>query len=220
MDVTSFPQLSGAEFETACEALVTSYNSLRNISGPRKWTSVETITSYGTKFMRIMKEFPISTDNSEFQDHNPSELDIQEEEDNDDEALAPPPNQLPVVKYDILLSPTYHVPTLYLYISDPMHRFPPAMSTLNEHIIEPAYLDQTKDVGVLGGITITDHPIENRPVFFIHPCRTAEVMKAIADDRKISPFEYLIMWIGAIGKCVGLDVPIELAVGMKDEMEP
>ena len=58
----------------------------------------------------------------------------------------------------------------------------------------------------------------NRPVFFIHPCQTAEVMETIAGGRRFSADEYLIMWLGAFGKCVGLDVPLLLATEM-DSME-
>jgi hypothetical protein len=56
-----------------------------------------------------------------------------------------------------------------------------------------------------------DHPIESRPVFFIHPCRTAEVMEVSVGGRDVTAAEYLLLWIGAMGKCVGLDVPFALA---------
>jgi ubiquitin-like-conjugating enzyme ATG10 len=36
-------------------------------------------------------------------------------------------------------------------------------------------------------------------------------MEAIAGNRRLSADEYLIMWLGAFGKCVGLDVPLVLA---------
>jgi ubiquitin-like-conjugating enzyme ATG10 len=47
-------------------------------------------------------------------------------------------------------------------------------------------------------------------VFFIHPCQTAEVMEASVGRKDVTPEEYLIMWIGALGKCVGLNVPLAL----------
>jgi ubiquitin-like-conjugating enzyme ATG10 len=56
-----------------------------------------------------------------------------------------------------------------------------------------------------------EHPATNRPVFFIHPCQTAEVMEAIAGGGRLTADEYLLLWLGAFGKCVGLDVPLALA---------
>ncbi|KAH8633730.1 hypothetical protein IG631_12365 [Alternaria alternata] len=58
--------------------------------------------------------------------------------------------------------------------------------------------------------SIQDHPATNRPVFFIHPCQTAGVMEASL-DRNVTADEYLMIWIGAMGKTVGLDVPLQLA---------
>lgn len=49
-------------------------------------------------------------------------------------------------------------------------------------------------------------------MFFVHPCQTAEVMSASVGGREVDAHEYLLMFLGAMGKCVGLDVPMELAV--------
>ncbi|CAG5175484.1 uncharacterized protein ALTATR162_LOCUS8115 [Alternaria atra] len=84
------------------------------------------------------------------------------------------------------------------------------MTTLYEYLVPPQFKAQTENVGVIGAITITDHPATNRPVFFIHPCQTAEVMEA-SIDRNITADEYLMVWIGAMGKAAGLHVPLQLA---------
>jgi ubiquitin-like-conjugating enzyme ATG10 len=84
------------------------------------------------------------------------------------------------------------------------------MTTLYEYLVPPQFKAQAENVGVIGGITITDHPATNRPVFFIHPCQTAEVMEA-SIHRNITADEYLMVWIGATGKAVGLHVPLQLA---------
>lgn len=55
-----------------------------------------------------------------------------------------------------------------------------------------------------------DHPVTNKPVFFIHPCRTAEVMEACFGGRNIASYDYLLMWIGTLGNCVGLNIPMGL----------
>jgi ubiquitin-like-conjugating enzyme ATG10 len=35
-------------------------------------------------------------------------------------------------------------------------------------------------------------------------------MQASVGKRDVTPEEYLLIWIGALGKCVGLDVPFAL----------
>lgn len=46
----------------------------------------------------------------------------------------------------------------------------------------------------------------------MHPCRTSEVMEAVKGGNTVGIEEYLMLWIGAFGKCVGLDAPMELAM--------
>jgi ubiquitin-like-conjugating enzyme ATG10 len=58
--------------------------------------------------------------------------------------------------------------------------------------------------------SVQDHPVTNKPVYFIHPCQTAEVMQASVGDRPVDAAEYLMIWMGALGKCVGLNVPLAL----------
>ena len=56
-----------------------------------------------------------------------------------------------------------------------------------------------------------DHPITNSPAFFIHPCQTAAVLESSSTKKGLTSVEYLMLWIGAMGKSVGLNVPISLA---------
>lgn len=44
------------------------------------------------------------------------------------------------------------------------------------------------------------------PCFFVHPCLIGEGMAAF----KCSLEEYLTIWIGLAGACVGLSVPMEM----------
>ena len=55
-----------------------------------------------------------------------------------------------------------------------------------------------------------DNPVTNRPAFSIHPCRTAAVLEASLIAPDVTALEYLILWVGAMGKCVGLDMPVIL----------
>lgn len=88
------------------------------------------------------------------------------------------------------------------------------MDTLNAHVIPVQYREQTDSAGVMGGVTVGEHPVTGRVGWYVHPCRTEEVMRVVVGGeekgKRLIGFEYLMVWIGAIGGCVGLDVPIEL----------
>lgn len=204
----SLPHLTAAEFNEACEQLQAAFKS----KGHKQeiWTSVDTIHQDDTQYLRITKALKTEPATPNIDDDD-DEIDQLEEADN--EALPPSPPQ-PIISYDIILSPTYLVPTLYIHITDPLHRYPPTIPTLHAHLIPPAYRSQTDSVGVMGGVSITDHPVTGRPVFFIHPCQTAgvmqEVLKGAMGKGNVTPQEYVLLWIGALGGCVGLNVPLEL----------
>ena len=68
--------------------------------------------------------------------------------------------------------------------------------------------------GVMGALSMTDHPVTSTPTYFIHPCRTAEAMEAVTGGKDVTPEEYLLMWLGLVGPSVGLKFPIELAEAM------
>jgi ubiquitin-like-conjugating enzyme ATG10 len=44
-------------------------------------------------------------------------------------------------------------------------------------------------------------------------------MKAVAGNRRLTADEYLVMWLGAFGKCVGLNVPLALARHMDSTVQ-
>lgn len=62
---------------------------------------------------------------------------------------------------------------------------------------------------------MTDHPISGLPAYFVHPCRTVEVMSNLCDSQQDGEGAerdmYLLIWLGLAGGIVGLDVPVELA---------
>ena len=60
-----------------------------------------------------------------------------------------------------------------------------------------------------------NHPITDFPSFFIHPCNTAEAMRELLGGRDVKALEYLLIWLGLVGSCVGLFVPKELALKLK-----
>ncbi|KAJ4988345.1 autophagy-related protein 10 [Stagonosporopsis vannaccii] len=202
--LASFPHLENSDFEKACSTLLDVFEL--HAYSQTQWTAVDSVSQNDTTFLRITKPLALHQNVADASEIN-EETELDEE---DDEVAVTAVSDLVVIHYDILLSPSYRVPVLYFSISDNRHRYPPTMNTLYTHIIYPEYKAQAENVGVIGGITITDHPAANKPVFFIHPCQTADVMECSANGRNISAYEYLLMWIGALGKCVGLNVPLNL----------
>ncbi|RMZ74134.1 autophagy-related Atg10 [Pyrenophora seminiperda CCB06] len=208
-----FPHLTDAEFGQACHALSHAFQQRGISSG--EWQSLHVINlGATTTHVRITKPLPTPTTHdasTNIANHDDDEIVQVFEHDPEvlSSALAPP---APVVHYDVLLSPTYRVPVLYISIHDLLHRYPPTLNTLYGHVVPEHFRPQVESVGVIGGITITNHPATGKPVFFIHPCRTAEVMEAsIGESACITAEEYLVAWIGALGESVGLHVPLCLA---------
>lgn len=68
-----------------------------------------------------------------------------------------------------------------------------------------------QSIGPLGALSMTDHPVLGMPAYFVHPCRTADAMKAVIGGQEIDGRQYLLAWIGLIGGGVGLDVPVGVA---------
>ncbi|KAF1838356.1 hypothetical protein BDW02DRAFT_517158, partial [Decorospora gaudefroyi] len=202
--LSAFPQLTESEFADACSGLLHMFR--RRGSVQQDWVSVEPHRQNATAYLRITTHLATRADSPP--DGSDDQV-AEEEEDEDEEALCDMVAPSAAVHYDILLSPVYCVPVLYVSIHDNLHRYAPTMTTLYKHLVPPQFKAQTADVGVMGGITITDHPATNRPVYFIHPCQTAGVMEASVDGN-ITAQEYLMIWIGSLGKSVGLDVPFAL----------
>jgi ubiquitin-like-conjugating enzyme ATG10 len=206
--LSAFPHLTDSEFEVACNSLFQKFHQRRD--SQQEWLSVDKLSQHETAFLRITKPLPSRTESAS--DYG-NELDYDEVTEDDEEALHDTTTPQPTIHYDIILSPTYCVPVLYTSIADTQHRYPPTMNTLYEFLVPPQFKAQTENVGVMGGITITDHPVTSRPVFFIHPCRTVEVMEAsIEKGRDVTAEEYLMLWMGSLGKSVGLDIPLALAI--------
>lgn len=104
------------------------------------------------------------------------------------------------------------------------------MTTLYAHLMPSHYRAQMEGVGVLGGVTVGEHPVTGSPGFFVHPCRTAGVMGEVVEkadeekdeekeeekeERGLSGEEYLVLWMGVVGGCVGLYVPGVLMMNEK-----
>ncbi|KAI0998536.1 hypothetical protein K3495_g9660 [Podosphaera aphanis] len=138
------------------------------------------------------------------------------DEDGDEEALCPsalPPkysslSDQPYVTYEIHLHPTYRVPTLWFTLHG--LRRPeqlPNLESVYRYLVPPQDQGKLMSAGITGGLSAAPHPVTHVPAFFIHPCQTKEAMEAFD-----CPLEdYLMVWIGLVGGCVGLWLPPEMA---------
>jgi ubiquitin-like-conjugating enzyme ATG10 len=147
--LSAFPHLATKQFEQACIDLDRRYH--RGSTKQDDWRSVEVLRSFDTTYLRITKELQADL-GAVGSLHNDIEQDDMEED--DDEALQMVAESPAVVHYDVVLSPVYRVPVLYFSISDPRHRYSPTMHTLYEHLIPSQFKAQTEAGGVIGGVTV------------------------------------------------------------------
>jgi ubiquitin-like-conjugating enzyme ATG10 len=148
--LTAFPQLTTTDFEEACTDMVERFR----LHGCKQndWQSVEMKSQLEMIYLRVIKTLSsVGSIADELQHDGDDELG----EDNDDEALETSQDAHALIHYDILLSPVYRVPVLYINVSDLRHRYPPTMATLYQHVISAPFKAQTESGGVMGGITIS-----------------------------------------------------------------
>ncbi|KAL2168484.1 hypothetical protein VTG60DRAFT_7220 [Thermothelomyces hinnuleus] len=125
----------------------------------------------------------------------------------------------PRVRYEIILHPTYQVPCLWFNLQDlPADEDPLNIDTVFRWLVPDEYKAPLRaSVGRIGGISLDSHPFTGMPSFFIHPCLIGEAMEKIDCSKE----NYLMVWLGLVGGCVGLWVPPEMAmVAPPVEMAP
>jgi ubiquitin-like-conjugating enzyme ATG10 len=146
-------------------------------------------------------------------------------EDDDPEALVAPEakyDHMRVVQCDFVYSPSYQVPVLYLTFAERSTNKPvPLLSPVEVYqvLIPDEFKSAMRSVGVMGALSMAEHPISGVPAYFVHPCRTQEVMSPLIQNAEIGKAEadplkamdYLMLWLGVIGASVGLSVPINVA---------
>ncbi|KAI2463674.1 hypothetical protein F4781DRAFT_437208 [Annulohypoxylon bovei var. microspora] len=134
-----------------------------------------------------------------------------EMENSDMEILSPtrrPNFRVSHVKYEIHLHPTYRAPCLWFSL----HNLPatePAfdIETVFRRLVPEQYKSSLRQMGPIGGISIDHHPITGLPSFFVHPCVLGDAMVGFDCSKE----DYLMIWLGLVGGCVGLWVPQQMA---------
>jgi len=137
---------------------------------------------------------------------------IADDEDDDEILLRSPPSHAPqkTVIYDIVHSPSYQVPVLYIHFSAESRPGLPKLDEVRDLLVPPSHRQQIDAVGVMGALSMTDHPVTGLPSYFVHPCRSQEAMANVTTGRPVRPDEYMLLWLGLIGQSVGLNAPLEL----------
>lgn len=116
------------------------------------------------------------------------------------------------VHYDIIHSPTYQVPVLYLSFPSTNRSPLPPPDEVYDLLVPYPYRAQLQAVGPISALSMTgEHPITGGPAYFVHPCLTQDSMRAVMAGRKVSAAEYLALWVGVVGATVGLSLPVSLA---------
>ncbi|KAG5947450.1 hypothetical protein E4U59_001035 [Claviceps monticola] len=119
------------------------------------------------------------------------------------------PHDMEFVVYEIHLHPTYRIPCLWFSIHGlPQHEPAFNIDTVFRLLVPDEYKEGLRGMGGIGGISADHHPLTGLPSFFIHPCLLGEAMSNFSCNSN----DYLMVWLGLVGGCVGLWVPKEMAI--------
>ncbi|KAJ9201133.1 hypothetical protein DTO027B5_7711 [Paecilomyces variotii] len=217
--LSDFPFLTPAEFDTACRVFV---GRVHAFGSPEVlgWTSVRWQDRHhgpyqhnASSILKISKALaPIDTSNEADPQRAEDELPTDQVEEDDNEALIRPAYRAPriEIEYSIVRSPTYQVPVLYFTWRHAPPAGPRGIDAVYTYLVPDQYKDELQAVGVLGAISMGDHPETGTPAYFVHPCNTADALTQIADGKNLDPESYLLLWFGLVGNCVNLHLPREL----------
>ncbi|EEH47877.2 uncharacterized protein PADG_03961 [Paracoccidioides brasiliensis Pb18] len=151
--------------------------------------------------------------------HKNDTTEIFELDENDPEELIRQPycNSKLQVEYNIMLSPTYQVPILYFFVHNNANTSAKTspkglLDIIYNRLVPAQYRSELRDVGIMGGISFGHHPLSDLPVYFVHPCNTADAMRDVAENLEVTAETYLLLWLGLVGNCVGLHIPSGLLI--------
>ncbi|KAK8126256.1 uncharacterized protein PG998_002015 [Apiospora kogelbergensis] len=116
------------------------------------------------------------------------------------------------VRYEIHYHPTYRAPCLWFSLHDlPGEEAAFDIDTVLRRLVPDQYKDSLRRTGSIGGISADHHPLTGVPSFFVHPCLLSDAMAGFDCSKE----DYLMVWLGLVGGCVGLWVPKEMALTNK-----
>ncbi|KAK1503320.1 hypothetical protein CTAM01_04632 [Colletotrichum tamarilloi] len=234
MTFKDFPFLTPEEFSEICHHFDSQY--CRATLGPmrRRWkmrvcTALDTSFASGieyTTYLQIIRPLEATLDCGDLSsvlDHfsfgdGASEKDalglgdeaMIDAEESDEAALSRShvPDSGHVV-YEVHWHPTYRMPCLWFTL----HGLPadePAfnLDTVFRRLVPDQFKDALRRSSGIGGISGDHHPLTGLPSFFIHPCLLGDAMSGFNCSKE----QYMMLWLGLVGGCIGLWVPKEMAL--------
>ncbi|KAF3904050.1 hypothetical protein ABW20_dc0100171 [Dactylellina cionopaga] len=203
----ALPFLSKSTFSTAVNHLIVFLDNFTSLKHELKRSPYDESDVY----IEITKFISAGSNNAQLEGIDTDadididiDIDIEAEEDDPESLQQPPSPATHKVTYHILLSPIYSVPILYFNVyplssSSAIHSLPQIYSLL----VPSSFGSTVSNIGVQGGISQTHHPYASFPVWFVHPCRTAEALREWGGQLSVE--NYMGVWSGIVGAVVGLD---------------
>ncbi|KAI1327556.1 hypothetical protein F5Y16DRAFT_193751 [Xylariaceae sp. FL0255] len=222
-----YPYLTAEEFAETCHYLDKRYCQAALGQTRQQWrldlhTALDTsATSYADLVTFVQITRPL--DNDAVENHLASRLsnvgleadvNMMETEETDKEVLprhTSSRTRFPSshVIYEIHLHPTYRVPCLWFSLRNlPLDESPLDIETVFRRLVPEQYKQILRGQGAMGSVSIEHHPITGLPTFFVHPCLLGDAMAPFDCSKE----DYLLVWLGLVGACVGLFAPKELAI--------
>ncbi|GAB7335169.1 hypothetical protein MBLNU13_g07000t2 [Cladosporium sp. NU13] len=219
--------LREAEFVSAIDELSAqwqkAFTGVDGLHTHGDWEDVRVLERYGTRYLRITRRI-VDNSRAKQASHNSqaSEDEVAIPDEDDSEALVTPVGTRDcsrAVQCDIVYSPAYQVPVLYLTFAERSTRKTIALPSPDEFykaLVPDDFKSPMRSIGVMGALSMAEHPITGTPAYFVHPCRTQEAMSPLLENagpkaEPCSATQYLLLWFGVIGASVGLSVPISVA---------
>ncbi|KIW03373.1 uncharacterized protein PV09_05581 [Verruconis gallopava] len=213
-EVHQYPFVTVDEWSRVCESFVSACR--RSIGEHCEADATSHHQQHGVDFVRITRTVERSSDGSADGEEQAADA-ISDcggacEEDSDNEVAVVPRSQSKdgrsfIVTYDILLSTSYRVPVLHFTVRDMAGGPVTDLASVYADMIPTSFKDQVSGIGVIGAVSMTDHPLTGLPSFFVHPCNTADALRHVGGGRLVSVSEYLFLWMGIIAPAVGLSLP-------------
>ncbi|OJJ47438.1 hypothetical protein ASPZODRAFT_1674623 [Penicilliopsis zonata CBS 506.65] len=230
-----FPFLTVEEFHSACQDLASRLRACGSLKDS-SWSAVRLIDQTNGLIFRITKSIgnvDASKDETAPEEDSGFLETEQNQAEEDPEALIRSEQRSTdwQVEYEIVYSPTFQVPVLYFALkAGAFHHKPVDIEMVYQHLVPQQYHQELKNVGVMGGISFNVgcmffenteldvrslfqyNPVSGSPMFFVHPCNTADAMRHVIVSKDISPETYLLIWLSVIGNFIKLHLPHELFV--------
>ncbi|KAJ4394544.1 E2-like conjugating enzyme atg10 [Gnomoniopsis smithogilvyi] len=229
----NYPFLEAEEFAEACHQLDRRYTQATLGPVRRRWKlrvcralniSFSASAEYAT-YIQIIRpldgelddgDLSACLDNFSFGDDSADTVgtedqDMMEAEDSDSAVVSKvqKPPDFGFVTYEIHLHPTYQAPCLWFRLERlPLDEPAFNIDTVFRRLVPDQYKDSLRKVGNVGGISADHHPVTGVPSFFVHPCLLGDAMSNFDCSKE----DYLMVWLGLVGGCVGLWVPKEMAL--------